>query len=52
MAEFIKEWGPAILAAAVFVILIAIVQSDAVKNIVSNGLTTMLTDFSNAAKLG
>ena len=50
MAEFIKEWGPAIVAAVVFIALIAIVQSDAVSDALQTGLTNLITNFSNSAK--
>ncbi len=50
MAEFIKEWGPAIIAAVVFIVLIAILQSDAITSVVKTGLETLIRDFSAQAK--
>lgn len=51
MAEFIKEWGPAIVIAIVFIVIIAIVQSDFIKSTVANGLAELLNTFSNRASI-
>ena len=51
MSEFIKEWGPAIIAAAVFVVLIMIVQSDSVSALILEGLKNIISGFSEQVVL-
>ncbi|MCR5452135.1 MAG: hypothetical protein K6F00_05845 [Lachnospiraceae bacterium] len=49
MAEFIKEWGPAVVAAVVFIVLIAIIQSDTVTEVVKGALVDLIQSFSETA---
>lgn len=49
MHEFLKEYGPFIIAAVAILALIALISSDAVQDLVKNGFTTILQNFTDKA---
>lgn len=49
MHEFLKEYGPFIIAAVAILVLIALISSDAVQDLVKNGFTTILQNFTDKA---
>lgn len=51
MHEFLKEYGPFIIAAIAILFLVALISSDAVQGIVRNGFTTILQNLFNRTGL-
>lgn len=49
MHEFLKEYGPFILAAVAILFLIALISSPAIQDMVKNGFETILKNFTDKA---